>query len=127
MPVLQKMVGFVITTDPERAKAFYGGVLGFKVVSDDPFAIAFDANGTMLRVTKAKEFTPAPHTILGWQVDDIRQAVAELVAAGVTFERYPGMPQDKDGICTFPGAYVAWFKDPEGNVLSISQHLAASS
>ena len=120
---LTKMVGFVITTTPEKAKAFYSGTLGFRFLKDDGFALVFDANGTMLRAAKLKEFTPAQYTVLGWEVDDIAAAVAALKAKGVTFERYPGLPQDEDAICTFgKEARVAWFKDPDGNVLSLSQH-----
>lgn len=120
---LSKMVGFVITTRPEQAKAFYGETLGFRFVKDDGFALVFDANGTMLRVAKLKEFTPAQFTVLGWEVDDIVAAVTAFKAKGVTFERYPGLPQDEDAICSFgTEARVAWFKDPDGNVLSFSQH-----
>ena len=122
-PHLSKMVGFVITTRPEQAKAFYSNILGFRYVKDDGFALVFDANGTMLRAAKLKEFTPAQFTVLGWEVDDIAAVVKALKAKGVTFERYPGLPQDEDAICTFGGeARVAWFKDPDGNVLSLSQH-----
>ena len=120
---LTKMVGFVITTQPEKAKSFYGNTLGFRFVKDDGFALVFDANGTMLRVAKLKEFTPAQFTVLGWEVDDITAAVATFKAKGITFERYPGLPQDEDAICSFGNeARVAWFKDPDGNVLSLSQH-----
>jgi catechol 2,3-dioxygenase-like lactoylglutathione lyase family enzyme len=116
-------VGFALTTKPDDAKEFYGEKLGFRFVKDDGFALVFDANGTMLRVSKTKEFTPAAHTILGWEVDDISAAVIDLAAKGVVFERYPGMPQDAQAICTFPTRdRVAWFKDPDGNVLSLSQH-----
>ena len=120
---LSKIVGFTITTQPEKAKAFYTKTLGFPFVKDDGFALVFDAHGTMLRISKLKQFTPAQFTVLGWEVEDIEAAVAELVRRGVVFERYPGMPQDTNAICTFPGeARVAWFKDPDGNVLSLSQH-----
>jgi catechol 2,3-dioxygenase-like lactoylglutathione lyase family enzyme len=116
-------VGFALTTKPDDAKEFYGEKLGFRFVKDDGFALVFDANGTMLRVSKVKDFTPAAHTILGWEVDDIAGAVGELETKGVTFQRYTGMPQDAQAICTFPtGDRVAWFKDPDGNVLSLSQH-----
>jgi catechol 2,3-dioxygenase-like lactoylglutathione lyase family enzyme len=122
-PALTKFVGFTLTTKPEQAKKFYGETLGFRFLKDDGFALVFDAHGTMLRISKVKEFTPAAHTILGWEVQDIPAAVRDLTARGVVFERYPGMPQDAQGICTFPtGDRVAWFKDPDGNVLSLSQH-----
>jgi len=126
MPVLNRIVGFVSTTKPEKARAFYGGVLGFRLISDDEFALAFDANGTMIRVGKARSHTPAQGTVLGWQVDAIEPAVRELSARGVTFEQFnlPFLKQDGLGIWTAPnGDQVAWFKDPDGNVLSISKHV----
>jgi catechol 2,3-dioxygenase-like lactoylglutathione lyase family enzyme len=120
---LTNLIGFALTTKPEEAKKFYSETLGFRFVKDDGFALVFDAHGTMLRISKMKEFTPAKHTIMGWQVNDITRAIEALGARGITFERYPGMPQDARGICTFaPGDRVAWFKDPDGNVLSVSQH-----
>lgn len=128
MPKLDRIVGFVLTTKPEEAKAFYAGKLGFKFLQDDGFALVFDANGVMLRVSKMKEFTPAQYTVLGWEVNDIGSAVNELVEHSVVFERYEFMHPDKQGICTFPtGDKVAWFKDPDGNVLSLSQHVAAGA
>ena len=121
---LSKLVGFAITTQPDRAKQFYRDTLGFKFIKDDGFALVFDAHGTLLRISKLKKFTPPEYTVLGWQVDDIESTARALKAQGITFERYPGMPQDANAICTFPGeAKVAWFKDPDGNILSISQHL----
>lgn len=116
-------VAFVATTDPERARLFYRDRLGLRLVSEElPFALVFDLNGVMLRVTVVKEFRPAGFTVLGWQVSDIHSAVRSIRNAGVHFERYPGMEQDEDGVWTVPGAKVAWFRDPDGNVLSISQH-----
>jgi predicted enzyme related to lactoylglutathione lyase len=126
MAKLENMVGFVMTTKPEEAKAFYGGKLGFTFVRDDGFALVFDAHGTMLRIAKAQKFTPAQGTVLGWEVPDIAAALRSLVAAGISFERYEFMKPDADGIVTFPtGDKVAWFKDPDGNVLSLSQHVSA--
>jgi catechol 2,3-dioxygenase-like lactoylglutathione lyase family enzyme len=125
MAVLTKMVGFVTTTDAAAARRFYGETLGFRFVDDDGFALVFDAHGTMIRVAKAQQFTPAAGTVLGWQVDDIHAAVAELSAAGVRFEQFglSFMPQDATGVWSTPGGdAVAWFKDPDGNTLSISQH-----
>jgi catechol 2,3-dioxygenase-like lactoylglutathione lyase family enzyme len=117
------IVAFVPTKDAEKAKAFYVGVLGLRFVKDDGFALVLDANGIMVRVAKA-EFTPAPFTILGWQVTDIEKIVAALQAEGVRFERFGFFEQDKLGIWTAPsGDKVAWFKDPDGNVLSVSQHV----
>ena len=119
-----KLVAFVSTTDPARARAFYQGVLGLKLVEDaKPFALVFDANGTMLRVTVVHELDPAPFTVLGWGVDSIDETVERLRAAGVEFLRYAGLNDaDLKGIWTAPsGARIAWFNDPDGNVLSITQ------
>lgn len=127
MTQLSRMVGFALTTKPEEAKEFYSQVLGFKFLRDDGFALVFDAHGLMIRVGKVQSFTPAQNTILGWEVGDISEAVRELTAAGATFERYEFMKPDAQGICTFPtGDKVAWFKDPDGNVLSLSQHAAVA-
>ena len=125
MATLSKIVGFVTTTKPEEARAFYGDTLGFQFLGDDDFALVFDAHGTMIRVGKARAFTPAHGTVLGWEVSDIHAAVKELAARGVRFEQFnlPFMKQDADGIWVAPsGDSVAWFKDPDGNVLSVSQH-----
>lgn len=118
-----KIVAFAATRNPDRAKTFYRDTLGLRLVEEQlPFALVFDANGTMLRVSVVKEPAAAPYTVLGWEVPDIAATVRELAAAGVKFERYPGMAQDELGIWTAPGgARVAWFKDPDGNVLSVTQ------
>src|SRR5207245_1254562 len=115
-------VAFVITTDPARARKFYGETLGLRFVSEDGFAVVFDANGTMLRVAISKEFQPARHTVLGWAVPDIAAAVKELRSADIKFMQY-GLPnQDDTGIWSAPGGTkVAWFQDPDGNVLSVHQ------
>ena len=109
----------------EVAKKFYGEALGFRLISDVGFALVFDASGTMIRVGKGQNFVPAQQTVLGWEVDDIHAAVGELRERGVKFEQFglPFMKQDEDGVWTPPnGDQVAWFKDPDGNVLSISKH-----
>jgi len=117
-----RIVAFVGTRNPEQAKAFYQGTLGLNLVSEDGFALVFDIQGTMLRVAIVPELTPAKFTVLGWAVSDIVAAVRDLQKAGVKFERYD-FPQDELGIWTAPGgAKVAWFKDPDGNTLSLSQH-----
>ena len=118
------MIAFVATRDPALAKEFYRDTLGLRLVSEElPFALVFDLNGIMLRVTIVKDVKPAGYTILGWQVPDIAAGAKALQKAGVRFERYPGMDQDESGIWTSPsGAKVAWFKDPDGNTLSISEH-----
>lgn len=116
------IIAFVPTTDATRARAFYEGVLGLRLVREDAFALVFEANGTMLRVVKVQSFTPAPFTILGWDVPDVDDAVTRLSERGVAFEHYGMKDQDPRGIWTSPsGARVAWFKDPDGNVLSVSQ------
>jgi len=118
-----KMIGFVPTKDGNRARKFYENVLGLRCINQDNFAVVFDANGIMLRVTIVPEFTPTQFTVLGWEVSDIQSVVTSLSAKEVTFEKYKGMTQDSLGIWTAPsGAKVAWFKDPDGNVLSVSQH-----
>jgi len=119
------IVAFVPTTDAAKARAFYEGVLGLRFVKDDGFAMVLDANGIMIRVAKVgKDFTPAKFTILGWQVSDIGNVVRGLQAKGVHFEIFGFFKQDDLGIWTAPtGDKVAWFKDPDGNVLSVSQHV----
>ena len=117
-----KVIAFVATTDAEKARMFYEQKLGLTFVSDSPFALEFDANGTMLRIQKVHELAPAKHTVLGWQVEDIRAEIAALVKNGVVFERYGFLPQDESGVWTAPsGAKIAWFKDPDGNTLSLTQ------
>jgi len=119
----KKIIAFVPTEDFKKARAFYKGILGLRFVSKDSFALVLDANGIMVRITKVAEFKPQPFTILGWAVPDIAKYVSGLQKKGVTFERY-GLPnQDEQGIWSAPGgAKVAWFKDPAGNTLSVSQH-----
>ena len=118
------IVAFVPIKDSEKARAFYEGVLGLRFVKDDGFALVLEANGIMVRAAKMKEFTPAQFTILGWQVSDINQVVRELAARGVHFEIFGFFKQDELGIWTAPtGDKVAWFKDPDGNILSVSQHV----
>jgi catechol 2,3-dioxygenase-like lactoylglutathione lyase family enzyme len=123
---MHRVVTFLLTKNPEAAAAFYRDKLGHAFRRDDGFALVFDMNGTMLRIGKVKDFTPAQNTVLGWEAEDIGTAVREMEEKGVEFERYPNMGQDAQGIATFPnGDRVAWFKDPDGNVLSLSQHAAS--
>jgi catechol 2,3-dioxygenase-like lactoylglutathione lyase family enzyme len=123
MLATEKIIGFVPITDAARAKSFYAEKLGLKFVSEDSFAVVFDANGTMLRLTLLPEVKPQAFTILGWEVSDIVATVKRLQGAGVIFERYGDfMKQDELGIWDAPGgARVAWFKDPDGNTLGVSQ------
>jgi catechol 2,3-dioxygenase-like lactoylglutathione lyase family enzyme len=118
------LIGFIPTTDATRARAFYVDTLKLDFIYDDNFAVVVRAGGNNIRIARMDKssFTPALFTILGWEVPDIDAAHKELVASGVTFEKYPFV-KDPSGIWSAPGgAKVAWFKDPDGNVLSISQH-----
>ena len=115
------VIGFIPTTDFRRAKRFFATKLGLRFVARDKFALVFASGGTMIRVVKVGAFQAAGFTILGWKVADIEERVRKLVERGIVFERYAGMQQDDLGIWTAPGGtQVAWFKDPDGNVLSLS-------
>ena len=116
------IVAFVATTDPKRAKSFYAKTLALRLLSEDGFALVFDAGGTMLRVAIVKTLQPAGYTVLGWIVPDLAKAVRGLVKRGVSFQRYEGMAQDDLGIWSSPsGARVAWFTDPDRNTLSLTE------
>ncbi len=118
------VVAFVATTDLHRARAFYEQTLGLPVAGHNEFACVLDANGVMLRITAVPEVSRASYTVLGWRVADIVAAVRSLTARGVRFLRYDGMDQDEAGIWTTPGGdKVAWFTDPDGNILSLTQFL----
>ena len=124
MPAIEgaKLMAFLATRDGARARAFYETTLGFQVLTDDAFALALDAGGTIVRIQKVAAFDPHPFTALGWAVADIGRAVEQLVVAGVVFARFAGLDQDDRGIWRSPsGARVAWFKDPDGNTLSLTQ------
>jgi catechol 2,3-dioxygenase-like lactoylglutathione lyase family enzyme len=117
------VVAFIPTRDAARARAFYEEKLGLRFVSDDSFAVVMDCNGIMLRIARVGNFTPHPFTILGWEVEDMDKTAEVMAGNGVKFEIFPGLQQDDAGVWTAPGgARVAWFKDPDGNILSISQH-----
>jgi len=119
------IIAFVPIKDSQKSRAFYEGILGLRFVKDDGFALVLDANGIMVRVVKMKDFTPAQFTVLGWEVSDIENVVRELSKKGVQFEIFGFFKQDNLGIWTAPGGdRVAWFKDPDGNTLSVSQHAA---
>ncbi|HKR66924.1 MAG TPA: VOC family protein [Thermoanaerobaculia bacterium] len=118
------IIAFLVTHDYDEARAFFEGILGLRFVANDGFAMVLDANGTMIRVVKMPNFTPLPFTVLGWKVSDIESVVSTMTERGVTFERYGFFEQDALGIWTAPsGDKVAWFKDPTGNTLSVSQHV----
>ena len=117
------LVAFVPTTDLDRAHAFYGEMLGLRRVEASPFANAYDAAGTQLRVTRVEDFEPDPFTVLGWQVPDLTKTVATLRANGIEPLDYEAMTQDADGAWTSPsGARIAWFQDPDANTLSLTEH-----
>ena len=119
------LVAFVPSRDPKKAKSFFIDVLGLRFVSEDPFAVVLESNGIVVRlanVSNVTDFKPFPFTILGWNVNDIHKTVRGLQERGVPFMRYPGMTQDDVGVWVAPsGAKVAWFKDPDGNTLSVGQ------
>ena len=116
------VIAFAGATDLGRARVFYEQVLGLPMTEENDFACVFDANGTMLRVTAVPEVSRAVYTVLGWRVGDIAATVGDLSAKGVVFLRYDGMNQDDSGVWTTPGGdRVAWFADPDGNILSLTQ------
>ncbi len=115
-------VSFIATCNPAKARVFYEDTLRLTFVSDEYFALVFELNGHLLRIAKVESLIPATHTVLGWQVTDISAVAQGLAASGVVFEQFDGMVQDQWGIWDSPsGAKVAWFKDPDGNVLSVTQ------
>lgn len=118
----QDLFTFLPISDGERAKVFYGEVLGLTLLEDTPFAIVFQVPGGALRLAKTPGFTPQPFTVIGWVVPDIGADMAALKEKGVTFERFDQIPQDEAGIWTVPdGTRICWFKDPDGNLLSLTQ------
>jgi catechol 2,3-dioxygenase-like lactoylglutathione lyase family enzyme len=122
MTFLDEPVLFLATAHAERSRAFYEGVLGLAFMADEPPALVFRVGQSMLRIQKVDHVHTAPYTALGWAVSDIRRTVHRLRAAGVEFQRYEGMDQDADGIWHAPsGAFVAWFRDPDGHTLSLTQ------
>lgn len=119
---MQKLKAFIPTTNPTKAKHFYEELLGLKLISADNYGMEFDSNGTRLRVNTIQELKPHPFTVLGWDVEDIEERLKELTAKGIVFERYEFLQPDALGIWTAPdGTKVAWFKDADGNLLSLSE------
>jgi catechol 2,3-dioxygenase-like lactoylglutathione lyase family enzyme len=116
------LIGFVAVSDLDRARQFYGDTLGLPITEESPFALVADANGTMLRLTIVQQPAAAPYTVLGWNVADIESMIDQLTANGVQFTRYDGMNQDERAVWTAPGgAKIAWFLDPDGNNLSLTE------
>jgi len=123
-PVLEsaELVAFIPTSNLTQAKAFYGTMLGLLMEGESPVAVTFDANGTTLRCVLVERFTPFPFTIVGWTVQDIASTVTELTARGIAFERFEGIQLDALSVWRSPGgAQLAWFKDPFGNMISLTQ------
>jgi catechol 2,3-dioxygenase-like lactoylglutathione lyase family enzyme len=122
MKHLDKPVLFVATAKANRARDFYERVLGLAFVADEPYALVFRVGRSMLRIQKVERVPKIPYTVLGWSVRNIRITVRRLSEAGVSFQRYDGLAQDDDGVWHSPGgALVAWFQDPDGNTLSLTQ------
>jgi catechol 2,3-dioxygenase-like lactoylglutathione lyase family enzyme len=122
------LTAFVATTDAARSRSFYGGTLGLPLLSEDQFALVFDCTGIQLRIQVVKELHPQSFTVLGWQVTNVRQTVSALTNRGVALERYPYLQQDDVGVWRAPsGAKVAWFKDPDGNLLSVTEPAAMAA
>jgi catechol 2,3-dioxygenase-like lactoylglutathione lyase family enzyme len=116
------LVAFVATADPEQAKRFYGELLGLPLIDETPFACVFQTANAVLRIAIAPDIAPAPYTVLGWTVEDIAAMIGDLSRRGVEFLRYEGIEQDELGVWRSPsGARVAWFHDPDGNLLSLTQ------
>ena len=116
------MISFVATADPDASRRFYEDVLGLRLIADEPSALVFDGGGTILRVSKVNELSPAPYTVLGWEVEDVQARARDLAEREIEPERFEGLPQNEHGVCAFPdGSRVVWFKDPDGNLLSFSQ------
>jgi catechol 2,3-dioxygenase-like lactoylglutathione lyase family enzyme len=122
VPAAPQLVAFVPSSDLDRSHAFYAGVLGLERSELSRQASEYDAHGTPLRVTLVTNLRPAPFTVLGWRVPDIRAAMADLATRGVGFKVYEGLDQDEAGVWTAPsGSRIAWFEDPDGNVISLQQ------
>lgn len=121
--MLVKPVTFLTTDDPEQTRLFYEETLGLEFVSDGSMALVFKTGGIMLRIQKVEKMSSVGHTVFGWEVGDIHEAVSTLSQKGLRFERYPHIEQDDSGVWKTPaGVLVAWFNDPSGNVLSLTQH-----
>lgn len=115
-----KLTGFAASTDLERSRAFYVDVLGCEFIELNAYACVLDVDGAQVRVTLVESFTPQPFTVLGFRVQDVHAEVANLRDRGVEFLEYAGLEQDADLVWTAPGGSgIAWFHDPDGNVLSL--------
>lgn len=116
------LIALIVTTQPELSRVFYEQKLGLRLIADEQFALVFEVNGIMLRVTKLETHSPAPFTVLGFDVLDISAEITQMTAKGINFEQFEGLEQDTRGVCTFSdGTQVAWFKDPDNNMLSLTE------
>lgn len=117
-------IGFIPSRDPAAVRAFYEDVLGLELIAEDEFSITFDGGGTPVRLTRVAGYASPSHTVFGWEVDDLDQAVSELGKRDVAMARFDGVPQDDLGVWTAPdGTRVVWFLDPDGNVLSLTEQI----
>ncbi len=120
--MLDKPILFLATTDTSRARDFFENTLQLTCLGDEPWALSFQVGDNVLRIQKVDKVEPPPYTALGWQVDDIERVVSELAGRNVAFEHYDQLPQDEHGIMTIPNqARIAWFKDPDGHTLSLTE------
>ena len=120
----RRPVSFIAALEPEKAKAFYGNILKLELIEASPYALVFSDGGNMLRVQLVTELCPASHTVHGWQVTNIEREVEELTSKGVAFLRFNQMKQNRLGVWTSPdGHKIAWFGDPSGNILSLTQYV----
>lgn len=116
------LIAFIASQDLEQARAFYSDLLGLRLLSDEVQTLVYQSQGVKIRVTHVENHRPPAHTVLGWQVADLQQAIGDLAQRGVVFEHFPQTKQDPQGAATFAdGTQVAWFGDPDGNLLSLTQ------
>ena len=113
---------FVPTLSPDKAQFFYQELLGLELMSADEYALEFNAHGVSLRVITVSAFKPHEFTVLGWNVPDLSTLIHTMHSKGIFCERFPFLQQDNLGIWISPrGSKIAWFKDPDGNLLSLTE------
>ena len=118
-----RLQALICTSRTDQAERFYSDVLGLPLQAHSLGALVYDVGGTALRVTPVPASRPSEHTVLGFAVADIDPVIAELQQRGVPLERFPGFPHDRSGVVRAPdGSKVAWFRDPDGNLLSVVQY-----
>ncbi len=122
MQLLSKPIFMLATANPDQARDFYENTLQLPCLGDQFWALSFQLGDNILRIQKVEQVVAPPYTALGWEVDDIEKTIHELQERNVVFEQYEQIPQDELGIMTIPGqAKVAWFKDPDGHTLSLTE------